>query len=107
MRFSINYQAWLVQLLIWVSVVVIGKGVLFGFEYGLKNPLKTFSFLIMGWIENYPVFELMVVIVLVPVIMNGLAFWIQDNFLMKKEEPKVEGENPLIEEQTTQREPNL
>jgi len=94
--FSINYQAWLVQLLIWVSVVVIGKSVLFGFEYGLKNPLKSFTFLIMGWIENYPVFELIVVIVLVPVVMNGLAFWIQDNFLMKKEELQVDGENPLI-----------
>lgn len=74
-----------------MSVVVIGKGILFGFEYGLKNPLKSFSFLIMGWIENYPVFELIVVIVLVPVLMNGLAFWIQDNFLMKKEGLKVEG----------------
>jgi hypothetical protein len=25
------------------------------------------------------------VIIVVPVIMNGLAFWIQDNFLKKKE----------------------
>ncbi len=24
------------------------------------------------------------VIVIVPVVMNGLAFWIQDNFLMRK-----------------------
>ena len=99
--FRINYQAWLVQLLIWVSIVVIGKGVLFGFEYGLKNPLKNFSVLIMGWIENYPVLELFVVLIFVPVVMNALAFWVQDNFLMKKEEVKVEGENPLIEEQTT------
>ena len=71
-------------MLIWVSVVVIAKMALFGFEYGLRNPLKRFSFLIMGWIENYPVLELIVVIVFVPVLMNGLAFWIQDNFLMKK-----------------------
>ena len=74
-----------------MSVVCIGKGVLFGFEYGLKDPLKKFSFLIMGWIENYPVLELIVVIVIVPVVMNGLAFWIQDNFLMKKGEAKAEG----------------
>lgn len=55
----------------------------------------------MGWIENYPVLELFVVLIFVPVVMNALAFWVQDNFLMKKEEVKVEGENPLIEEQTT------
>lgn len=28
----------------------------------------------------------MVVIVVVPVIMNGLAFWVQDNFLKKQED---------------------
>lgn len=84
------------QLLIWVSVVIIGKGCLFGFEYGLKGPLKRFSFSVMGWIEAYPVLELLVVMILVPVIMNGLAFWIQDNILMKKADSKYEGESPLI-----------
>lgn len=87
--FRINYQAWLVQLLIWISVVVIGKIFLFSLEFGLRNPLKIFSFLIMGWIENYPILELFVVIVIVPVIMNGLAFWIQDNFLMKRDKTTV------------------
>ncbi len=43
----------------------------------------------MGWIEDYPVLELFVVIVIVPVIMNGLAFWIQDNFLMKRDKTAV------------------
>jgi hypothetical protein len=38
----------------------------------------------------------MVVIVIVPVIMNALAFWIQDNFLKKKENLQIESENPLI-----------
>jgi hypothetical protein len=40
----------------------------------------------MGWIEDYEILELVVVIVIVPVIMNGLAFWVQDNFLKKQEE---------------------
>jgi hypothetical protein len=34
----------------------MGKIALFGFEYGLRDPLKRFSFLVMGWIESYPVF---------------------------------------------------
>ena len=38
------------------------------------------------WIKPYPVFELILVIVIIPVIMNGLAFWIQDSFLMKDKE---------------------
>ena len=38
----------------------------------------------MGWVEAYPILELILVIVIVPVIMNAIAFWVQDNFLMKK-----------------------
>lgn len=75
----------MVQLFIWVVIVVIGKSLLFAFEYALKNPLKSLSFTLMGWIEQYPVLELLVVIVVVPVGMNGLAFWVQDNFLMKRQ----------------------
>lgn len=44
--------------------------------------------------------ELILVIVIVPVIMNGLAFWIQDNFLKKKEDLVPAGESRLIEEVT-------
>ena len=81
-----------------MSIVVINKLILFGLEYGLKTPLQNFTFLIMGWIEYYPVLELLVVIVVIPVIMNGVAFWVQDNFLMKKEQVFVtEMRDPLIE----------
>jgi hypothetical protein len=38
----------------------------------------------MGWITDYPKLELIVVMFFIPVIMNALAFWIQDNYLMKK-----------------------
>lgn len=47
--------------------------------------MKVFSFYALGWIEKYPILELILVIVIVPVIMNALAFWVQDNFLKKKE----------------------
>jgi len=39
---------------------------------------------ILGWIEDYPVLELFLVMAFVPVIMNALAYWVQDNFLMKR-----------------------
>jgi Tfp pilus assembly protein PilO len=52
--------------------------------------------MILGWIEDYPILELLVVMVIVPVIMNGLAYWVQDNFLMKRD--KEAEEKNLIEE---------
>jgi hypothetical protein len=54
-KIHINYKAWLVQLLIWNSIVVVGKGILFGFEFGIANPLKNLTFALMGWIEDYEV----------------------------------------------------
>lgn len=96
-KYRVNYKAWLVQLAIWVAIVVVGKSVIFGFEFGLQNPLKNISSFLMGWIEKYPVFELILVMVIVPVCMNGLAFWVQDNFLMKKDD-SASNQSPLIEQ---------
>lgn len=39
----------------------------------------------------------MVVIVIVPVIMNGFAFWVQDNFLKKREIPAPETQSVELE----------
>jgi len=72
-------------LVIWNGIVIIAKCVLFGTEFGLEKQLQEFSMLILGWIEEYPVLELLLVMVIVPVIMNGLAYWVQDNFLMKQD----------------------
>merc|ERR1712168_830022 len=35
-------------------------------------------------ISKYPKFELIVVMLIVPFIMNALMFWVVDNFLMRK-----------------------
>ncbi len=42
---------------------------------------------VLGWIQPYETLELILVIIIAPVIMNGFAFWFQDNFLKKKENP--------------------
>ena len=48
--FRVNYKAWLVQLGVWISIVIIGKSILFGLEFGLEDPLKNVTFTTMGWI---------------------------------------------------------
>lgn len=54
-------------------------------EFFLRNILNKISEVLLGWIEAYPTLELVFVIVVVPVIMNGFAFWVQDNFLKKRD----------------------
>jgi hypothetical protein len=50
----------------------------------------------LGWVEAYPNVELVLVIVVVPVIMNGFAFWVQDNFLKKRSVPTQEQREIVI-----------
>jgi hypothetical protein len=50
-KITINYKAWLVQLLIWISIVIVNKGILFGFQIALEDSLKNVTFSLMGWIE--------------------------------------------------------
>jgi hypothetical protein len=47
-------------------------------------PIIAVAMFLIGWITPYETLELILVIIVIPVIMNGLAFWIQDNFLKKK-----------------------
>jgi hypothetical protein len=54
-KITINYKAWLVQLLIWISIVILNKGILFGFQIALEDSLKNVTFSLMGWIEEYQV----------------------------------------------------
>lgn len=83
--YRINYCAWLLQLGLWNSVFIISKIVVFISEFLLRDVLDGVSHFLLGWIEKYPNFELVLVMMVVPVIMNGLAFWVVDNFLKKRD----------------------
>jgi hypothetical protein len=47
---------------------------------------------LLGWVQPYETAELVLVMIIIPVIMNGLAFWIQDNFLKKSENSHVDAQ---------------
>lgn len=70
----------------------MAKTLLFYIEVLLSGPLIAVATLLLGWIQPYETLELILVIIIAPVIMNGLAFWFQDNFLKKKSGPIGEGE---------------
>ena len=73
------------QLAIWNSIVIMSKIILFVLEFFLRRILEGLSQFLLGWIEAYPKLELVFVLIVVPVIMNGFAFWVQDNFLKKRD----------------------
>lgn len=75
------------------------KSMLFAIQDVLSHPIMVVTEFLMGWITAYPKLELTVVMFLIPVCMNALAFWIQDNYLMKKphKEPTINEEQLLLE----------
>ena len=83
--FRISYFDWMVQFVVWNIVVILSKTLLFYTEMLLSTPVTSIAMFLIGWIQPYQTLELSLVIIIVPVIMNGLAFWMQDNFLKKKD----------------------
>ena len=63
----------------------MSKTLVLGLEILLNAPIIAIASFLLGWIQPYETLELILVIIIIPVIMNGFAFWFQDNFLMKKE----------------------
>mmetsp|Transcript_29966 Transcript_29966/g.34341 ORF Transcript_29966/g.34341 Transcript_29966/m.34341 type:complete len:88 (-) Transcript_29966:20-283(-) len=40
----------------------------------------------MGWMKNYPDLKLVLIMIVVPIILNSIQFWLQDNILKGKKE---------------------
>jgi hypothetical protein len=69
------------------------KFILFVVQDRFNQPIIAVTQYLMGWLDDYPKLELMLVMFLIPVIMNALAFWIQDNYLMKKQPEYADGDD--------------
>jgi hypothetical protein len=93
MIFRVSYFVWGVQFGIWNLIVAVCKSILFLIELLLNGPLITIGEFLLGWVQPYETAELVLVIIVIPVIMNGLAFWNQDNFLKK---PESEGKETQL-----------
>lgn len=73
--------------MIWNIIVIVSKSLVFELEVVFNEQLIIITTFLLGWIQPYQTLELVLVIIIVPVIMNGFAFWFQDNFLKRKEIP--------------------
>eukprot|EP01017_Pseudomicrothorax_dubius_P038401 TRINITY_DN5748_c0_g1_i1.p1 TRINITY_DN5748_c0_g1~~TRINITY_DN5748_c0_g1_i1.p1 ORF type:complete len:264 (-),score=21.65 TRINITY_DN5748_c0_g1_i1:107-898(-) len=91
--FEISYKNWAIQLTIWNIIVVLSKFVLYFVLVLFAQALIAITNFLFQHLVTLPVIKLIVVMIIVPVIMNSLQFWIQDNFLKHKasanEDPQV------------------
>lgn len=77
-----QFKTWFFQCSAYIGVMGVEKMVILClFQLSFWSTVKKF---ILKPISHYPKFELIVVMLIVPFIMNALMFWVVDNFLMRK-----------------------
>lgn len=85
-KHSIDYRIWIIQIAIWGCIVAVVKVVLAIIQLIFAPALELTSNVLLGWLNMYPNVKLLLIMMLIPLIFNGLQFWIQDNILKAKKE---------------------
>lgn len=93
---------WTPQLIVWLTIVILSKIIILLVLKHFISPLNTlvgFLFLIF---TGQPDLELVFVMIVVPLILNTLIFWIVDTFLKRQDhssvaQPDPDEEAPLVE----------
>lgn len=79
---NIDYRVWAVQLVVWCIIVLLVKFILFLIQLYFSESLATFGETCLNDFKGNPKMELIFVMVIMPLFLNSLQYWIQDNFLM-------------------------
>lgn len=91
------------QLSLWIAVVCVVKvGIFFGVILPFTDELYEIGDFFLRPIDPYPRFELVVVMILVPAVLNVVAFYVQDNFLMYHPTLRDRGFEALDDEDDTE-----
>ena len=78
---NINYRIWLLQLVIWCIIVLLVKLAIFGLQLYFATWLAMFGETCLEDFQGKPELKLIFVMVMLPLILNSVQYWIQDNFL--------------------------
>ena len=90
---QIDYSIWLIQIIVWGIVVVVVK-ILLGFIMMLISPtLEFMTMVLFGWMNFYPNLKLFLIMMVIPMFLNALQFWVQDNLLMADNKKNVKFTN--------------
>ena len=77
-------KIWLIQLIPYISSLIINKVIIVSSLYGLENPMTQFGNWLFGAFEDNPQGELVIVMILCPWLLTTLQFWLFDKLLKAK-----------------------
>jgi len=92
------WQRWAAQMSLWCAIVTLAKLVLlFCLIIPAKHPLYVAGAWMMSGLANYPRLELVIVMILIPLVLNIITFWIVDGYLMNSDETNgpIAADDPL------------
>eukprot|EP00457_Paulinella_chromatophora_P008509 gb/GEZN01008544.1/.p1 GENE.gb/GEZN01008544.1/~~gb/GEZN01008544.1/.p1 ORF type:complete len:387 (-),score=57.04 gb/GEZN01008544.1/:233-1393(-) len=76
-----DYGMWSAQVVSWTCIVFISKGMIAGVLYASRHRLNDLGLQLAQPFRHHPDMELLVVMVMCPLVMNLIQFWIFDNVL--------------------------
>eukprot|EP01041_Mallomonas_annulata_P007128 gene7128-14501_t len=81
----VSLWIWLAQLFVWLSIITLGKLTILPIIVYLADFLNIWIGFVFRGLADYPDLELVMVVVVIPVILNSVQFWLQDNYLKHKD----------------------
>ena len=91
--------AWGMQLLLWQGIVVGVKVTMAALTYPVSDFLQSIARFVLAPVIKHPHAELIFVMLVLPLVLNVVTFWVSDNVLMAKKEesgPVTEAEMVLL-----------
>lgn len=76
-------KRWLPQLIIWLVIVAMSKCFVLSVLYMFVYPLNSAGKVLFAPLRPYPRVELITVMILIPMCLNSVQFWVTDTFLKK------------------------
>jgi hypothetical protein len=94
LKSRLKLSMYVYQLLSWLGIVFISKIILGTLQLLANSWLEVIGSTILYPLKDEPKLKLIVVMAFIPVILNTIQFWVQDNFLKHKKElyPQLEGD---------------
>lgn len=77
-------KRWFPQVLVWLLIVMMSKAVVLSFLIVFMIPINKFGEYAFRVITPYPKFELLLVMIGIPMVMNSVQFWLTDTVLKQK-----------------------
>ena len=76
-----QFSSFAIQLSVWLTIVIFVKFITYSTQLELAIPLGSFMNYILSDLESNPKLELVVVMIIIPVTVNSLQFWLTDMVL--------------------------